>query len=580
MTLDFNPAPIAVPQPVLDDLRERLAPHAPSEPARRRRLADGHRARVPRDAARVLEGLVRLARAGGALQRVRTDGDRSRRPAHPLPARALAGTRRVAAAHLARLARFGHGVPRRARPALESARARRRSRRRLPRGRAVASRLRVLRSHVTSADGTRAAWRKRSRRSCADLGYDRYGAQGGDWGSIVSQNVADLDPEHVCGLHLNFITVPRPDGRAGTHAGGAAPSATAVIAFRTTGAGYQEIQGTKPQTVGYSLEDSPSGLCAWIVEKFTAWTDCDGDVEREFTKDQLLTNITVYWATATATSSARLYYEMRQAGRERDPARRTWACPPAWRTTPARSPARRGRGPSTATTSPTGPTSRTAGTSRRCRCPTSSWPTSGSSSAPSAEHAGRARVHRAVQRNNLGAKPTPGGSHGRARRGRQQFEATMGGFSDEAGRRRAGERRAPGRCTCERAAACPVPAQPERHHHAAADGRHPHRQPQPRRRAGQQVPREQPQGDPARARRPRAHEVPPTARPGVHGTRASRRSSTNIRKLANELIDGFVDDGEVNVNQAVVPAAAVDDLPLDPRAPARRPRDRSCGSRT
>ena len=92
-----------------------------------------------------------------------------------------------------------------------------------------------------------------------------------------------------------------------------------MIAFRTTGAGYQEIQGTKPQTVGYSLEDSPSGLCAWIVEKFTAWTDCDGDVEREFTKDQLLTNITVYWTTATATSSARLYYEMRQAGRSAIP---------------------------------------------------------------------------------------------------------------------------------------------------------------------------------------------------------------------------------------------------------------------
>ncbi len=151
-----------------------------------------------------------------------------------------------------------------------------------------------------------------------DLGYDRYGAQGGDWGSIVSQNVADLDPEHVCGLHLNFITVPRPKD---------APDPTpeeqqdreAVIAFRTTGAGYQEIQGTKPQTLGYALEDSPSGLCAWIVEKFTAWTDCDGDVEREFNKDQLLTNITVYWATATATSSARLYYEMRQAGRSAIP---------------------------------------------------------------------------------------------------------------------------------------------------------------------------------------------------------------------------------------------------------------------
>ena len=153
----------------------------------------------------------------------------------------------------------------------------------------------------------------------AALGYDRYGAQGGDWGSIVSQNVADLDADHVCGLHLNFITVPRPED---------APEPSAeeqeerenVLAFRTTGAGYQEIQGTKPQTVGYALDDSPAGLCGWIAEKFNAWTDCDdGDVEREFTKDQLLANITVYWVTATATSSARLYYEMRQARREAIP---------------------------------------------------------------------------------------------------------------------------------------------------------------------------------------------------------------------------------------------------------------------
>ena len=152
----------------------------------------------------------------------------------------------------------------------------------------------------------------------AALGYDRYGTQGGDWGSIISQNVSDLDPDHVCGLHLNFITVPRPKD---------APELTAdeqkerdnVVAFRTTGAGYQEIQGTKPQTLGYALEDSPAGLCGWITEKFAAWTDCDGDVEREFTKDQLLTNITTYWVTATATSSTRLYYEMRQAGRSAIP---------------------------------------------------------------------------------------------------------------------------------------------------------------------------------------------------------------------------------------------------------------------
>ena len=76
---------------------------------------------------------------------------------------------------------------------------------------------------------------------------------------------------------------------------------------------YQQIQGTKPQTLGFALEDSPAGLAAWIVEKFNAWCDCDGNVENRFTKDELLTNVTLYWVTQTATSSARIYYENRVA---------------------------------------------------------------------------------------------------------------------------------------------------------------------------------------------------------------------------------------------------------------------------
>jgi len=150
----------------------------------------------------------------------------------------------------------------------------------------------------------------------AELGYDRYGAQGGDWGSLVSANVADVDREHVCGLHLNFVVVPFPKD---ADLSALTPEEQAGLArmqeFRATGVGYQEIQGTKPQSLGYGLDDSPVGLAAWIVEKFRAWSDCDGDVERSFTKDQLLTNVMVYWVTRTATSSTRLYYEMRQAGR-------------------------------------------------------------------------------------------------------------------------------------------------------------------------------------------------------------------------------------------------------------------------
>jgi microsomal epoxide hydrolase len=86
-------------------------------------------------------------------------------------------------------------------------------------------------------------------------------------------------------------------------------------AFFDNERGYFQIQSTKPQTLGYGLNDSPAGLAAWIVEKFRSWCDCDGDVEKKFTKDDLLTNITLYWATGSSTSSARLYYEnQRNAG--------------------------------------------------------------------------------------------------------------------------------------------------------------------------------------------------------------------------------------------------------------------------
>jgi pimeloyl-ACP methyl ester carboxylesterase len=147
-----------------------------------------------------------------------------------------------------------------------------------------------------------------------DLGFYRYGAQGGDWGSIVTADVADLVPDRVAGLHLNFVTVSPPkDGPPLTDEEQA--RFAQLLEWRKDGAGYQEIQGTRPQTLGYGLEDSPAGLCAWIVEKFRAWSDTDGDPERSFARDRLLDNITLYWVTGTATSSCRIYWEMRQAGR-------------------------------------------------------------------------------------------------------------------------------------------------------------------------------------------------------------------------------------------------------------------------
>ena len=83
--------------------------------------------------------------------------------------------------------------------------------------------------------------------------------------------------------------------------------------FQGAETGYSQIQGTKPQTLGYGLNDSPAGQAAWIVEKFRTWCDCNGDPESIFTKDELLTNIMLYWVTQTATSSARMYYESRHA---------------------------------------------------------------------------------------------------------------------------------------------------------------------------------------------------------------------------------------------------------------------------
>ena len=143
------------------------------------------------------------------------------------------------------------------------------------------------------------------------LGYDRYGAQGGDWGAIISRTLAGNYSDRLIGLHSNFMTAGPPRGgdpREGVSDEERERRAERAAAF-SDGRGYQSIQGSKPQTLGYGLNDSPAGLAAWIVEKFHAWSDNDGNVESAFTKDEILTNITLYWVTETITSSSRLYYE-------------------------------------------------------------------------------------------------------------------------------------------------------------------------------------------------------------------------------------------------------------------------------
>ena len=149
----------------------------------------------------------------------------------------------------------------------------------------------------------------------AGLGYERYGAQGGDWGSMISTQLALVDPEHVAGLHLNMVIALPPEGEDfSTLTETEMAGLTSAADYMENDSGYAKIQGTKPQTIGYLLDDSPAGLAAWIVEKFRTWSDCDGDVERRFTKDTLLTNIMLYWVTTTGHSSGRLYYEATKAG--------------------------------------------------------------------------------------------------------------------------------------------------------------------------------------------------------------------------------------------------------------------------
>ena len=150
----------------------------------------------------------------------------------------------------------------------------------------------------------------------ARLGYARYGAQGGDWGSMISQQLALTDPDHCAGIHLNMVFAGPPEGVANPTEG-LTPQELANLAdgqrIQNEEMGYFRIQSTKPQTLGVGLNDSPAGLASWIVEKFRTWSDCGGDVESVYTKDRLLANITLYWVTGTITSSTRLYCETHRA---------------------------------------------------------------------------------------------------------------------------------------------------------------------------------------------------------------------------------------------------------------------------
>ncbi len=142
----------------------------------------------------------------------------------------------------------------------------------------------------------------------ARLGYDRYGAQGGDWGASVTTSIGQQDTNHVVGIHLNMV-IAFPDGDMGEPTEVELAALASLTHYQQQESGYSTQQSTRPQTVGYGLVDSPAGQAAWIIEKFWAWTDCDGHPENVLTRDEMLDNVMLYWLPATGASSARLYWE-------------------------------------------------------------------------------------------------------------------------------------------------------------------------------------------------------------------------------------------------------------------------------
>jgi pimeloyl-ACP methyl ester carboxylesterase len=148
------------------------------------------------------------------------------------------------------------------------------------------------------------------------LGYDRYVAQGGDWGSAVTTAIGRDHGDHCAGIHVTLAMGARPNVN-----GEPTPEEQRALDgakyYRDWDSGYSKEQSTRPQTLGYGLTDSPAGQAAWILEKFWAWTDCDGHPENILNRDELLDNVMLYWVTASGASSARLYWESFGRGRRR-----------------------------------------------------------------------------------------------------------------------------------------------------------------------------------------------------------------------------------------------------------------------
>jgi microsomal epoxide hydrolase len=146
------------------------------------------------------------------------------------------------------------------------------------------------------------------------LGYERFGAHGGDWGSTVSEHLARSHSASVIGIHLTDVPFWHAFQRPHDLSPAEAKFLEGIERFQKSEGAYAMVQGSRPQTLADGLNDSPAGLAGWIVEKFQRWSDCDGDVERRFSKDELLTNIMIYWTTQTIGSSFLPYHDVTHAG--------------------------------------------------------------------------------------------------------------------------------------------------------------------------------------------------------------------------------------------------------------------------
>jgi len=140
------------------------------------------------------------------------------------------------------------------------------------------------------------------------LGYRKYIAQGGDWGSAVTRQLGAIDAKHCSGIHITLAMGSKPLNRDSPNEV-EKETLNAIKHYQKHDSGYSKQQATRPQTLAYGLCDSPVGQLAWILEKFYAWTDCKGHPENLFSKDELLDNVMLYWVTNSAASSARLYWE-------------------------------------------------------------------------------------------------------------------------------------------------------------------------------------------------------------------------------------------------------------------------------